>query len=1047
MVTENVNIRFRESGIRVIKRKIDEIGQAADRGARGVFLLQRAIFVLGGFGAIRGLQRQLDMLTNMENRLKLTTTSMENLNTVQSKLFDVARRSRSDLTAVSEIYSRTALSVKDLGISQRETIRFTESLTKASILSGASTQEANAALIQLSQGLASNRLSGDELRSVLEQLPFVADVIAKELGITRGELRKFGEEGKISAEAVLRAFRNAEEEIDRLFADTIPTIGQAFQVATTNFLEFLDRFDDATGSSEKVAKAIILVSENLDLVVKAAAGVAAAFAISFTANQVNRVLAYAEALKKTSVRATRFLEVEKLRAAGDVRRSQALAARTAAESAQIGVERAALAQQAQALRSQAAREGAYYRTLRAVQANTGATVGLQGARSRLAATNTQLAATELALRSSTAAGTAATGAAAAAQNALAGAHVRAGAASAAQGGILARLTARFPLLIGAIRAATAGLAGFSAAILANPIGLMITALVLAIGFIIQFGDQVKLTSDGVVDLQNFSVAAFQLIAESVGPVVTAIKDGFNGTVTNAISVVGKLSRTWLDGMIVIGSAVKAAMNTVIGVIVGTVRASIAAVELLPAAFDAAMARAMNAMVDIVEKGVKGILAGLDKIFTFIGSAAKIVGADNPFADLVNPDSIDLSAYRSTGATAGAGMAEAFQDEFNSAMGRDYVGDAFNSVIDPVLDRARQNDAAAQDDQRAARNAANANENVLDQVGENTLTGAGGDDKKGKKGKDQPSFIDFIREKEREIELLGLSTRARERATEMYALEDKLKRKLTATEAELADEILRSVQAAQTQSEVLESIIGPRERIAEQQEALNQLFADGRIGIEDYTVALREMNAAADAASGTMMGGFKSAIGGAIQSAGEFGQALGGFVVNAAGSASDAVVKFAQTGKFNIKSFFADLFSQLLKLAANQLFLSLIGGAFGMPGAMAGGVGGGGLLGFSGGGSIAPSGPGSSDTQVVQFMKRPDERVDILTPGQQRVQRQQQQEANNGNNSGGGGGSDIQIAVVLSEDDIARVMGSEKGRRVIIKGLEANSGAVKRIANK
>ena len=55
MVTENVDIRFRETGARVIKRKIDEIGLAANSATRGIFLMQRALFVLGGAGLLRGL--------------------------------------------------------------------------------------------------------------------------------------------------------------------------------------------------------------------------------------------------------------------------------------------------------------------------------------------------------------------------------------------------------------------------------------------------------------------------------------------------------------------------------------------------------------------------------------------------------------------------------------------------------------------------------------------------------------------------------------------------------------------------------------------------------------------------------------------------------------------------------------------------------------------------------------------------------------------------------------------------------------------------------
>src|SRR5690606_2602352 len=97
------------------------------------------------------------------------TTGTENLTTVTSRLFDVANRTRSSFEGTANLYARVALATKELGIGQQELLTFTERVNQAIILSGASAQEAQAGLIQLSQGLASGALRGDELRSVLEQ--------------------------------------------------------------------------------------------------------------------------------------------------------------------------------------------------------------------------------------------------------------------------------------------------------------------------------------------------------------------------------------------------------------------------------------------------------------------------------------------------------------------------------------------------------------------------------------------------------------------------------------------------------------------------------------------------------------------------------------------------------------------------------------------------------------------------------------------------------------------------------------------------------------
>lgn len=264
MATERIEIVVTERGSRVVDRRLRTIGNTAKSTGGAMALLKRALLALGGIAIIRGLLRLSDTFTNIQNRLRTVTDSVAELNVVTKELFEISRLTRSSFEGTAEVFARTALAVKDLGISQRETLQFAESLNKAVVLSGAGAQEANNALIQLSQGLASNTLRGDELRSVLEQLPVVADVIAKGLGVTRGELRELGKQGKITAEDILRSFRDAREELDERFKETVPTIGQAFGILRNEFTRLLGEFNKATGASAGVARAIIFVADSLE---------------------------------------------------------------------------------------------------------------------------------------------------------------------------------------------------------------------------------------------------------------------------------------------------------------------------------------------------------------------------------------------------------------------------------------------------------------------------------------------------------------------------------------------------------------------------------------------------------------------------------------------------------------------------------------------------------------------------------------------------------------------------------------------------------------
>lgn len=301
MSTERIDIVVSERGSRTVKRNLDEIGQSGIKAGSGVQLLQRALAGLAVGSALTFLQRQADLYTNIQNRLKLVTSGTEELSAVTQKLFDVSNRTRQSYESTAGMYSRVALATRELGLSQQDLLGFTESLNQAVVLSGASAVEAEAAMIQLSQGLASGALRGDELRSVLEQLPYVADVIAKGMGVTRGELRKLGEDGKISAAAVINAFRDARTELNEKFAKTIPTISQSFTVLQNKLLEFIGTLDAATGASANLSRLLILVSNNLGLIAAAIATAAIAFIGLRAAMGVQFVVAYIASLVRLEI--------------------------------------------------------------------------------------------------------------------------------------------------------------------------------------------------------------------------------------------------------------------------------------------------------------------------------------------------------------------------------------------------------------------------------------------------------------------------------------------------------------------------------------------------------------------------------------------------------------------------------------------------------------------------------------------------------------------------------------------------------------------------
>lgn len=239
--------------LRSIETSVDNIGRAM-RGLAGI---------IGATFSIRELVQAADTFRLLENRIRLVTETTGELVQVQRQLAEVSLRSRSSLEATTNLYARVARSSRELGISQEELLEFTETVNQAIQVSGSTAAEASAGVIQFSQALASSRLSGDELRSVMEQMPRLAQAIAEGLKINIGELRQWGEENKLTTDVVVEAIQRQAGVIQNEFGKIVPTIGQAMinlETATLQTIGVLDRF---YGTSAAISGAIVELAGGL----------------------------------------------------------------------------------------------------------------------------------------------------------------------------------------------------------------------------------------------------------------------------------------------------------------------------------------------------------------------------------------------------------------------------------------------------------------------------------------------------------------------------------------------------------------------------------------------------------------------------------------------------------------------------------------------------------------------------------------------------------------------------------------------------------------
>jgi tape measure domain-containing protein len=267
MASERLDIVVTQRGAKQVAADIEQIGGAANRTASATSMLTRALQGLGAALIVRGIASLADSVQNMQNKLMLTSKSTEAMNKTFNELYQISQRTRTEMDSTVTIFSRMRLSIDEAKVSTQELLQVTESMQQAVALSGASTQEATNAMIQLAQGMASGVLRGDELRSVLEQLPYIADVIAKSLGVTRGELRQMGTDGKITTDIIIKAFQAARAEINDKFLGTIVTIGQGFVVLQNGFMMMLNQLNQSTGIFTMIGQLLATIGLNMNALI------------------------------------------------------------------------------------------------------------------------------------------------------------------------------------------------------------------------------------------------------------------------------------------------------------------------------------------------------------------------------------------------------------------------------------------------------------------------------------------------------------------------------------------------------------------------------------------------------------------------------------------------------------------------------------------------------------------------------------------------------------------------------------------------------------
>lgn len=185
------------------------------------------------------VRKSADEMMNLDGRLRTVTKSDNERFAIEDNLYKLAQNNRQDMGSVGDLFYKVSRGAAQQGFTNDDSMRLTDIVSKSLTVGGASTAEASSTILQLSQALGSGVLQGDELHSLNENASFLMENIAKNMGVTIGDLKQMGSDGELTSKKVIEAILASGTAIDGAFGKMPVTIGQAMQMGENAFNRFV----------------------------------------------------------------------------------------------------------------------------------------------------------------------------------------------------------------------------------------------------------------------------------------------------------------------------------------------------------------------------------------------------------------------------------------------------------------------------------------------------------------------------------------------------------------------------------------------------------------------------------------------------------------------------------------------------------------------------------------------------------------------------------------------------------------------------------------
>ncbi|MFI8570493.1 tape measure protein [Stenotrophomonas bentonitica] len=254
-------------------------GGAGERMGFGGGMLQGAIQGVLATVSGKAIMDASDEWSGARSRIGLQTGDSRTRDRSSQFLFQSAQNTGQSYSSLADTFVSLARGRESLGITNDQTLLLSNTLSKLLTIGGGSQGSQDAALTQFGQAMNSGVLRGDELNSVIEQAPRLAQAIAESLGTSVGNLKKLGEEGKITSKAIADGLLRQTQKVDEEFAKLPMTFSRSWTQIRNNFVKRAGEINDQYKLAEKFNTVAQWVIKNMAAIGGAMAAIAGSWVV------------------------------------------------------------------------------------------------------------------------------------------------------------------------------------------------------------------------------------------------------------------------------------------------------------------------------------------------------------------------------------------------------------------------------------------------------------------------------------------------------------------------------------------------------------------------------------------------------------------------------------------------------------------------------------------------------------------------------------------------------------------------------------------------